>query len=105
MIVEGEYTELLLTDHVVKVSQFYAADLLTEMWMRLWGRAIIYSLATVLLNSPELAAHVSNDNKTALRNDFSKLLRNTGKEARSPYVTIRELIRRRIWTFALQVPG
>lgn len=91
---ETEATQLFSTLHVLKVAHWFSGNVLTEVWQQLWGRAIILSVVSHLLNNRTLRTHVEEDERKRLRSDFGTLIRSLRRDTRSPFTTARDLIDR-----------
>lgn len=89
---EAEQTNLLSTRHVVQVAHWFPPAVLTEVWTQLWNRALLYSLASQVLRSPDLAPYVAEDDRAGLEQTHRKLLLGLGQQPRSAFTTARELI-------------
>jgi hypothetical protein len=94
IILEGEETTALRSDHVIRVAHLCPPELLTEVWMRLWGRAILYSVVTAAFNEGDFRAYVDKEWIEGIKRDFSGIIRDFGKEPRTPYTTLVSLISR-----------
>lgn len=79
------------TDLIVQVCNWYPRAFLTEKWMHLWGRAILRSLATHLMASPEMAQHVSPETAEELQRYYGDLI-GEFRRPRSIYSAMREII-------------
>jgi hypothetical protein len=79
------------TDLIVRACQWFPKDILTEKWMQVWHRAILRSLATHLLASPELRGAVDAEDAARLRADYSDLI-GSFRRPRSIYSELRDII-------------
>lgn len=89
---EAEQTQLISTEQVIRVAQWFPESYLTEVWQLCWGRAIISAAATHLLFDKGLRPYVSDEVREEL-GQFRSLIGNV-KAARSPFTTLRGLIER-----------
>lgn len=90
-VAEAEQTELMSTEHVIRVAHWFDDKILTEIWQQLWGRAILSSVATHLLHNRDIRDVLSEEQESHLRRYFGPLL-SGATWPRSPFVTIRTLI-------------
>jgi hypothetical protein len=92
LIEESETTQLFGTRHVLRVSDWFQNSFLTEVWQQIWGRAIVLSVASHILNNKALSSHVSMRERLALRTDFLSIVGALSRDTRSPFTTARQLI-------------
>ncbi len=88
-----EQTQLLMTHHVLRVAHWFPPAILTEIWMQLWGRAIIRSLLTYVLFDKRLRRHLDLQLREELRTHYSgRVLGSASRTPRTPFTCIKELI-------------
>lgn len=79
------------TDVIVKVCQWFANQLLTEKWERLWNRAILRSTASHLLCQHQLKPYLTDQQEAELRHRYRRLL-DDYERPRSVYSQLRQII-------------
>jgi hypothetical protein len=82
---------LAATDEVVKVCQWYRADLLEQKWKLLWNRAVLRALASHLLCRPELSQHITTSFVGEIESTYSPLIGGP-RRAHSVYAELRQII-------------
>jgi hypothetical protein len=79
------------TELIVRVCQLFPEQFLTEKWMQMWNRAIMRSLATILLATDELNSYVPNYQAELIKRDYGKLI-GSFRRPRSIYSELRGIM-------------
>src|ERR1700758_3675913 len=62
------------TEVVVKACQWFSDRVLVEKWMQIWDRAIMRSLASHVLNRPELRQQLREEQIEEIEGSYTRLL-------------------------------
>jgi hypothetical protein len=79
------------TEVIVRACQWFSHQVLVEKWMQIWEKAILRSLASHLLRSPELRGQLSDEDRDELSTGYSKLL-SESRRPRSIYSEVRDIV-------------
>jgi hypothetical protein len=82
------------TEVVVKACQWFSDSVLVEKWMQIWERAIMRSLASHLLNRPELRQQLRDEQADEIEHSYARLL-DDFRRPRSIYSQVRDIINQR----------
>ena len=82
------------TEVVVKACQWFSDQVLVEKWMQIWDRAIMRSLASHVLNRPELRAQMRDEQIDEIEGSYARLL-DDFRRPRSIYSQVRDIINQR----------
>jgi ABC-type dipeptide/oligopeptide/nickel transport system ATPase component len=79
---ESIYTEkfqqaLPTTETILKFCNWFKENVLTEKWMELWSRAILRSVMSHILYSPQLISYTDDKRKDLLKKEFKSILPDT----------------------------
>jgi hypothetical protein len=96
---EAPQQSLPKTEVVVKACQWFSDSVLVEKWMQIWDRAIMRSLASHLLRSPELRAQI-RDEQAAEIESYARLL-DDFRRPRTIYSQVRDIINERQTAYQL----
>ena len=82
------------TEVVVKACQWFSDQVLVEKWMQIWDRAIMRSLASHVLNRPELRAQMRDEQIDEIERSYARLL-DDFRRPRTIYSQVRDIINQR----------
>lgn len=82
LIDDAIYTEkfqqsLPTTETILKFCNWFKENVLTEKWMELWSRAIIRSVVSHILYSPQLSNSVDEKRKELIKREFNSIISDT----------------------------
>jgi protein kinase-like protein len=82
------------TEVIVKACQWFSDRVLVEKWMQIWERAIMRSLASHLLRSPELRQQLRDEQAEEIERSYARLLGDF-RRPRNIYGQMRDIINER----------
>lgn len=76
---ESIYTEKLqqslpTTEEILKFCNWFKENILTEKWMELWRRAILRSIVTHILYSPQINSYTDDKRKELIKKEFKSII-------------------------------
>jgi Protein tyrosine and serine/threonine kinase len=82
------------TEVIVKACQWFSDRVLVEKWMQIWDRAIMRSLASHVLNRPELRQQLREEQIEEIERSYARLL-DDFRRPRTIYSQVRDIINQR----------